>query len=66
MSTLPWLDTLVRLVYLVAAVGFVLGLHLMRSPATARKGNLLSAAGMAAANSAVTMPWSSRARRTLT
>jgi NAD(P) transhydrogenase subunit beta len=49
MSTLPWLDTLVRLVYLVAAVGFVLGLHLMRSPATARKGNLLSAAGMAAA-----------------
>lgn len=49
MTTLPWLDTLVRLVYLVAAVGFVLGLHLMRSPATARKGNLLSAAGMAAA-----------------
>lgn len=42
-------STIVALVYLVAAVGFVLGLHLMRSPATARRGNLLSAAGMAAA-----------------
>jgi len=46
MSTL---DLVVRLIYLAAAVGFVLGLHLMRSPATARRGNLLSAAGMAAA-----------------
>jgi NAD(P) transhydrogenase subunit beta len=43
------LEVVVRLVYLVAAVCFVLGLHLMRSPATARRGNLLSAAGMAAA-----------------
>jgi H+-translocating NAD(P) transhydrogenase subunit beta len=40
---------LVGLVYLVAATTFVLGLHLMRSPATARRGNLLSAAGMTAA-----------------
>ncbi|PJI90977.1 NAD(P)(+) transhydrogenase (Re/Si-specific) subunit beta [Luteimicrobium subarcticum] len=37
------------LVYLAAAVCFVLGLHLMRSPGTARRGNLLSAGGMAAA-----------------
>ncbi|MDR1293756.1 MAG: NAD(P)(+) transhydrogenase (Re/Si-specific) subunit beta [Bifidobacteriaceae bacterium] len=37
------------IVYLVAAVCFVMGLHLMRSPGTARRGNLLSAAGMGAA-----------------
>lgn len=42
-------ETVVRLVYLVAAAGFVIGLHMMRSPATARRGNLLSASGMAAA-----------------
>jgi NAD(P) transhydrogenase subunit beta len=46
MSTL---DFVVRLVYLGAAACFVLGLHLMNSPATARRGNLLSAAGMSAA-----------------
>ncbi|HEU5333382.1 MAG TPA: NAD(P)(+) transhydrogenase (Re/Si-specific) subunit beta [Actinocrinis sp.] len=39
-------DTVVRFVYLAAAVGFVLGLHLMKSPTTARRGNRLSAAGM--------------------
>src|SRR5690606_6356524 len=39
----------VGIVYLIAATTFVLGLHLMRSPATARRGNLLSASGMAAA-----------------
>jgi H+-translocating NAD(P) transhydrogenase subunit beta len=39
----------VELVYLVAAVCFVLGLHLMNSPATARRGNQVSAAGMIAA-----------------
>jgi NAD(P) transhydrogenase subunit beta len=39
-------DTLTHILYLLAAVGFVLGLHLMTSPATARRGNLLSAAGM--------------------
>ena len=43
------LQVCVGLVYLVAAVTFVMGLHLMRSPATARRGNLLSASGMAAA-----------------
>jgi NAD(P) transhydrogenase subunit beta len=42
-------DTTVRLVYLAAATCFVLGLHLMNSPARARRGNQLSAAGMAAA-----------------
>ncbi|NHC12960.1 NAD(P)(+) transhydrogenase (Re/Si-specific) subunit beta [Motilibacter deserti] len=42
-------DAGVRLVYLAAAVCFVVGLHLMGSPTSARRGNLLSAAGMAAA-----------------
>ena len=39
-------DTTVRLCYLAAATCFVLGLHLMNSPARARRGNQLSAAGM--------------------
>ncbi|HVU71836.1 MAG TPA: NAD(P)(+) transhydrogenase (Re/Si-specific) subunit beta [Mycobacteriales bacterium] len=39
-------DTTVRLCYLAAAAAFVLGLHLMNSPARARRGNQLSAAGM--------------------
>ena len=43
------LDTLIRFVYIAAAACFVLGLHLMNSPATARRGNQLSAVGMAAA-----------------
>ncbi len=43
------LDTLIRLVYIAAAACFVLGLHLMNSPATARRGNQLSAVGMAGA-----------------
>ena len=42
-------DTLTHILYLLAAAGFVLGLHLMNSPATARRGNLLSAAGMVVA-----------------
>lgn len=42
-------DTLVRLVWLAAAALFVLGLMRMNSPATARNGNLMSAAGMTAA-----------------
>jgi hypothetical protein len=36
-------------IYLAAAVCFVLGLRLMNSPPTARRGNLLSATGMAVA-----------------
>jgi H+-translocating NAD(P) transhydrogenase subunit beta len=40
------IETLTRLAYLAAATCFVLGLHLMNSPATARRGNRLSAVGM--------------------
>jgi NAD(P) transhydrogenase subunit beta len=43
------METLLRYVLLGAAACFVLGLHLMNSPATARKGNLLSAGAMVAA-----------------
>jgi NAD(P) transhydrogenase subunit beta len=46
---MSWFDTVVALVYLAAAACFVLGLHEMNSPATARRGNQLSAGGMAAA-----------------
>ncbi|HUK71211.1 MAG TPA: NAD(P)(+) transhydrogenase (Re/Si-specific) subunit beta [Streptosporangiaceae bacterium] len=42
-------DTVVYLIYIAAAACFVLGLHLMNSPVTARRGNQLSAAGMIAA-----------------
>jgi NAD(P) transhydrogenase subunit beta len=42
-------DTVIRLTYLASAVCFVLGLHLMNSPVTARRGNAISAAGMIAA-----------------
>ena len=43
------IDILVRLAWLAGASTFVLGLMRMNSPATARNGNLLSAAGMAVA-----------------
>ena len=36
----------IQLVYVLAAVLFVMGLHLMNSPATARRGNQVSIAGM--------------------
>ena len=49
MTTLTGVETAIRLIYLLAAVGFVLGLHFMRSPATARRGNTLSWVGMAVA-----------------
>ncbi len=42
-------DTVIWLIYVAAAVCFVLGLHLMNSPVSARRGNQLSAAGMIAA-----------------
>ncbi len=45
----PVLVTLIRLAYIVAAVLFVVGLHRMNSPATARNGNVISAVGMAIA-----------------
>ena len=40
------LDTATHLRYLLASGCFVIGLHLMNSPATARRGNQVSAAGM--------------------
>jgi len=43
------LETLVRLLWLAGGAAFVLGLMRMNSPATARNGNLVSAAGMAVA-----------------
>jgi H+-translocating NAD(P) transhydrogenase subunit beta len=43
------IETLVRLLWLAGAAGFVFGLMRMNSPATARNGNLVSAAGMALA-----------------
>jgi NAD(P) transhydrogenase subunit beta len=42
-------DTILRLVYLAVAGALVLGLHLMNSPATAKKGSRLSAIGMTGA-----------------
>ena len=41
--------TNIQLVYVLAAACFVVGLHLMNSPATARRGNQVSIAGMAIA-----------------
>ena len=46
MTTLGWVEALVRLAWLAAASTFVIGLMRMNSPATARNGNRLSAAGM--------------------
>jgi proton-translocating NAD(P)+ transhydrogenase subunit beta len=42
-------DTAVHLIYLACASCFVVGLHLMNTPRTARRGNQVSAAGMAVA-----------------
>jgi H+-translocating NAD(P) transhydrogenase subunit beta len=41
--------TVIQLIYLAAAACFVIGLHLMNSPATARQGNFVSGGGMTAA-----------------
>jgi H+-translocating NAD(P) transhydrogenase subunit beta len=43
------IETIVRLLWLAGAAGFVFGLMRMSSPATARNGNLVSAGGMALA-----------------
>ena len=40
------LFALARVAWLIGAIGFVLGLIRMNSPATARNGNLVSAGGM--------------------
>jgi NAD(P) transhydrogenase subunit beta len=42
-------EIIARLGYLTAATCFVIGLHLMNSPATARRGNRVAAGGMAVA-----------------
>jgi H+-translocating NAD(P) transhydrogenase subunit beta len=42
-------DTVIQLIYVAAASCFVLGLHLMNNPASARRGNQVSTAGMVAA-----------------
>jgi NAD(P) transhydrogenase subunit beta len=39
-------DYLLEILYLIAAVSFIVGLKLMSNPQTARRGNLVSAAGM--------------------
>src|SRR5580704_6121931 len=46
MSTFDWV---IQLVYVLAASCFVLGLHMMNNPATARRGNQVSTSGMATA-----------------
>ena len=46
MTTLTFV---IGIIYLIAATLFVLGLHQMRAPSTARRGNLTSALGMAIA-----------------
>ncbi|HTX85931.1 MAG TPA: NAD(P)(+) transhydrogenase (Re/Si-specific) subunit beta, partial [Streptosporangiaceae bacterium] len=43
MSTFDWV---IQLIYVLAASCFVLGLHLMNTPATARRGNQVSTGGM--------------------
>ena len=40
------IDIVAWFVYVLASVMFVMGLHYMNSPKTARKGNFISAAGM--------------------
>jgi H+-translocating NAD(P) transhydrogenase subunit beta len=45
-SSFSWIT---QLLYVVAASGFVLGLHMMNNPATARRGNQVSTGGMVAA-----------------
>lgn len=42
-------DTAVHSLYLLAAASFIIGLHLMTAPSSARRGNQLSATGMALA-----------------
>ena len=46
MTALEIVEILVRIAWLAGAVAFVIGLSRMNSPATARNGNLVSAAGM--------------------
>ncbi len=43
------MSTIASVLFLVSAVAFIFGLRMLRAPTTARKGNLVSAAGMLAA-----------------
>lgn len=45
-ATVGAIDIVAWFVYLFSAVLFVVGLHFMNSPKTARKGNQISAFGM--------------------
>ena len=56
-----WIYTIVYFAWLIGAACFVLGLHLMNSPATGRNGNRLSAAGMVLAVSATLIAFVNRA-----
>jgi NAD(P) transhydrogenase subunit beta len=42
-------ELILNICYLIASVTFILGLKMLSSPATARKGNLVAAFGMALA-----------------
>ncbi len=55
-----WIYTIVYLAWLAGAACFVLGLHQMNSPATARNGNRLSATGMTIAVVATSSTWRPR------
>lgn len=43
------LESLINIVYILSAITFILGFKLMSNPASARRGNILSAVGMASA-----------------
>lgn len=43
------LDSLLTICYIIGSVSFIIGLKMLSNPATARKGNLIAAAGMAIA-----------------
>ena len=60
MSTFDWI---IQLVYVAAASCFVLGLHLMNTPATARRGNQVSTGGMVARRGGHAAPSSSTPAR---
>jgi NAD/NADP transhydrogenase beta subunit len=40
------MESLLAIIYLVASVTFIVGMKMLGSPATARRGNLVAAAGM--------------------
>ena len=40
------MDSLLIIIYIIASVSFIIGLKMLSHPETARKGNLIAAAGM--------------------